>query len=115
MAKEGCDRLLPIPCGPGKPRPVACLRATHTSLVAASSEPSQPMRHAALGPAETALCALGSSTPRPTSLPDGKLLRHSSKVGAVCVDAHVRFCAGGDQRWSSLPRQAIYAIEAGAY
>jgi methyl-accepting chemotaxis protein len=27
-------------------------------------------------------------------------------VGAVCVDAHVRFCAGGDQRWSSLPRQA---------
>src|ERR1022692_3733783 len=29
-----------------------------------------------------------------------------SKVGAVCVDAHVRFCAGGDQRWSSLPRHA---------
>jgi hypothetical protein len=31
--------------------------------------------------------------------------RHSSKVGAVCVKAPVRFCAGGDQRWSSLPRQ----------
>jgi len=24
---------------------------------------------------------------------------------AVCVNAHVRFCAGGDQWWSSLPRQ----------
>ena len=32
------------------------------------------------------------------------LPRHSSKVGAVCVEAPVRFCAGGDQRWSSLPR-----------
>jgi hypothetical protein len=26
-------------------------------------------------------------------------------VGAVCVEALVRICAGGDQRWSSLPRQ----------
>jgi hypothetical protein len=28
-----------------------------------------------------------------------------SKVRAVCVNAPVRICAGGDQRWSSLPRQ----------
>ena len=25
-------------------------------------------------------------------------------VSTVCVNALVRFCAGGDQRWSSLPR-----------
>src|SRR5882724_6924980 len=31
--------------------------------------------------------------------------RHSSTVRAVCVNAPVRICAGGDQRWSSLPRQ----------
>ena len=33
------------------------------------------------------------------------LCRHSSLVRAVCVNALVRICAGGDQRWSSLPRQ----------
>ena len=27
------------------------------------------------------------------------------QVRAVCVNALVRICAGGDQRWSSLPRQ----------
>src|ERR1700745_495787 len=35
----------------------------------------------------------------------GSLSRHSSFRRAVCVNAHVRICAGGDQRWSSLPRQ----------
>ena len=33
------------------------------------------------------------------------LCRHASLVRAVCVNAHVRICAGGGQRWSSLPRQ----------
>src|SRR6516165_2490661 len=28
-----------------------------------------------------------------------------SEVRAVCVNALLRICAGGDQRWSSLPRQ----------
>ena len=32
------------------------------------------------------------------------LRRHSSSVRAVCVNALARICAGGDQRWSSLPR-----------
>jgi hypothetical protein len=31
--------------------------------------------------------------------------RYSSIVRAVCVNAPVRICAAGDQRWSSLPRQ----------
>jgi hypothetical protein len=35
----------------------------------------------------------------------GLLSRHSSFRRAVCVDAHVRICAGGAQRWASLPRQ----------
>ena len=40
------------------------------------------------------LFALDSSTPGPTSIPDGTLHRHSSEVGAVCIEVHVRFCAG---------------------
>jgi D-lactate dehydrogenase, membrane binding len=32
----------------------------------------------------------------------------TSLVRAVCVNALVRICAGGDQRWSSLPRQLQY-------
>ena len=35
----------------------------------------------------------------------GSLSRHPSFRRAVCVDALARICAGGDQRWSSLPRQ----------
>src|SRR6266550_1787467 len=42
---------------------------------------------------ETAWCAASS------------LCRHASLVRAVCVNALIRICAGGDQRWSSLPRQ----------
>src|SRR6266849_3938372 len=37
--------------------------------------------------------------------PAAHFRRHSSTVRAVCVKAPVRICAGGDQRWSSLPRQ----------
>ena len=41
MATKGCERLLPLPCGPGQPRPVECLRATLAAIVAAPSTPSQ--------------------------------------------------------------------------
>ena len=39
-----------------------------------------------------------SSSPRSTSPIYRSLPRHSSEVGAVCVEALVRICAGGDQR-----------------
>jgi len=41
----------------------------------------------------------------PAPLSPSSLLRHSSFIRAVCVNALVRICAGGDQRWSSLLRQ----------
>src|SRR5229473_3435245 len=50
-----------------------------------------------------------SSTPSSAPLSRRTLLRHSSFVRAVCVDAPVRIWAGGDQRWSSLPRQQCRA------
>jgi hypothetical protein len=55
--------------------------------------------------------ALGTSYPSPESVDSSAslsrctLLRHSSFVRAVCVDALVRICVGGNQRWLSLPRQ----------
>src|SRR5216684_3605403 len=51
-----------------------------------------------------------SSTPRSAPLSRCTLLRHSFFVRAVCVDALVRICAGGDQRWSSLPRQLSFSV-----
>jgi len=44
-----------------------------------------------------ALPAVDSSSARSASLSCSSLPRHSSKVGAVCVEAPVRICAGGGQ------------------
>src|SRR6202047_5027384 len=104
MATKGCERLLPLPCGPGKHRPVECLRATLAAIVAAHSTPSQSTTNV-VEPDNPDLQAVDSSPTRFASLSYSSLPRHSSKVGAVCVKAPVRFCAGGDQQWSSLPRQ----------
>src|SRR6266568_2692608 len=46
---------------------------------------------------------MDSGTSCSASLSDATLLRESSEVGAVCVNAHVRICAGGGLRRSSLP------------
>jgi hypothetical protein len=97
-------RLLPLPCGPGKHRPVECLRATLATIVAAHSTPSQSTTNV-VEPDNPDLQAVDSSPTRFASLSYRSLSRHSSKVGAVCVEAPVRFCAGGDQRWSSLPQR----------
>src|SRR5258708_18156309 len=48
---------------------------------------------------------VASPPPHAASLSLCPFCRHSSTIRAVCVDALVRICAGGDQRWSSLPRQ----------
>ncbi len=50
-----------------------------------------------VGPARTDLHPVASSPTRFASLSYSSLPRHSSKVGAVCVEAPVRICAGGDQ------------------
>ena len=53
------------------------------------------------------LVPVDSATPRSASLSSCPLRRHSSSVRAVCVNALARICAGGDQRWSSLPRPLL--------
>src|SRR3989475_8260775 len=53
---------------------------------------------------------MDSGTSCPASLSDATLLRESSEVGAVCVNAHVRICAGGGLRRSSLPLRRTESV-----
>src|SRR2546426_8662269 len=55
----------------------------------------QPTRKDALGTSHPSLEPVDSSTPSSAPLSRCTLLRHSSFVRAVCVDALVRICAGG--------------------
>jgi Reverse transcriptase (RNA-dependent DNA polymerase) len=89
--------LPPLLCSPGKHRPVECLRATSAATVAAHSSPPQPTTRR-VGSVLPDLHAVDSSSTCSASLSYSPLPRHSSKVGAVCVEALVRICAGGDQR-----------------
>src|SRR5260370_21470175 len=86
MATKGCKRLLPLPCGHGKHRRVACLRATLAAIVAVPSTASQSTTNV-VEPDNPDLQAVDSSPTRFASLSCSPLPRHSSKVGAVCVEA----------------------------
>jgi Reverse transcriptase (RNA-dependent DNA polymerase) len=52
-------------------------------------------RHAVLGSAKTAFCALDSSAPCSASIPDRTFRRHSSEVGAVCIKVARTVLCGG--------------------
>src|SRR6476646_10256134 len=94
MAAKGCERLLPLPCGPGKHRPVECLRATSAATVVAHSPPPQSTTRR-VGSVPPDLHAVAASSTCSASLSYSSFSRHSSKAGAVCVKAPVRICAGG--------------------
>ena len=68
------------------------------SPLLANVYPTQPASTGAVGATNPTVEPMGSPTSRPASLSRRTLLRHSSFVRAVCVDALVRICAGGDQR-----------------
>src|SRR5437016_5118673 len=67
MATKGGERLLPLPCGPGKHRPVECLRTTLAAIVAAHSTPSQSTTNV-MEPDNPDLQAVDSSPTRFASL-----------------------------------------------
>src|SRR6266403_6239846 len=81
--------------------------------MAECSGPPQSTRKDVLGTFYPSPEPVDSSTPSSAPLSRRTLLRHSSFVRAVCVDAPVRICAGGDQRWSSLPRHQIVMFPPG--
>src|ERR1700682_6783283 len=97
MASEGCAGLLPIPCCTRQHDSVAHLQTSRVQAMAECSGPPQSARTDALGTPHPSLEPVDSSTPRSAPLSRCTLLRHSSFVRAVCVDALVRICAGGDQ------------------
>src|SRR5665213_1579372 len=105
MASEGGAGLLPISRCSRELDSVARLLAARLQAVAERFSSSQSTRLGALGASVPHLVPVYSSTPRFASLSPCSLRRHSSSVRAVCVNALARICAGGDQRWSSLPRQ----------
>src|ERR1700751_1323767 len=110
MASHCCAGLLPIPCCARQHDSVAHLSTTCQPAVAECPHPAQSASTGAVGKTSPTVEPMGSPTSRPASLSRRTLLRHSSFVRAVCVDALVRICAGGDQQWSSLPRQLrVYA------
>src|SRR5260370_39393066 len=105
MASHCCAGLLPIPCCARQHDSVAHLSTTCQPAVAECPHPAQSASTGAVGATYSTVEPMGSPTSRPASLSRRTLLRHSSFVRAVCVDALVRICAGGYQQWSSLPRQ----------
>src|SRR5215472_16513829 len=104
MASDGGAGLLPIPCCSGKLGSVTHLLAARLPTVAECFSSTQSTRPGALEAPASHLVPMDSTTPRFASLSSRSLRRHSSSVRAVCVNALARICAGGDQRWSSLPR-----------
>jgi hypothetical protein len=83
------------------------LKSATTSSSRATRRQNVTMLHA-MGSFLPSLAPVDSATPHSASLSGCSLRRHSSRVRAVCVNALVRICAGGDQRWSSLPRQLTH-------
>src|ERR1039457_1168747 len=114
MASEGGAGLLPISRCPRELDSVARLLAARLQTVAECFSSSQSTRPGALGAFVPHLVPVDSPTPCSASLSSCPLRRHSSSVRAVCVNALARICAGGDQRWSSLPRQLSVEFFGGA-
>jgi hypothetical protein len=97
VAPEGRAGLLPIPRCSREHDSVAHLQTSRVQAMAECSGPPQSTRTDALGASYPSLEPVDSSTPRSAPLSRCPLLRHSSFVRAVCVDALVRIRAGGDQ------------------
>ena len=82
---------------PGNTGQLRIFQASHLPVVAERSRPSQSTRAGGLGPSQPTAQPVDSATHAFCILILTTLRRHSSSVRAVCVNAHVRICAGGDQ------------------
>jgi group II intron reverse transcriptase/maturase len=94
-----------IPCRSGQLDTVAHLCSSRLLAVANCTPTSQSTRTGGVGSTLSTPEPMDSTTPCSASLSHGSLRRYASLVRAVCVNAHVRICAGGGQQWPSLPRQ----------
>src|SRR3954452_4049778 len=95
MVAESRSGLLPIPCHSGQHASAGDLCISRRPAVAILVDPPQSARLCNMVPTERALQKMDSLTTRSAHSPYATLRRHSSKVEAVCVNAHVRIRAGG--------------------
>src|SRR5271154_3478844 len=98
---QGGHWLLPIQCCSRQHRSAANLPTARESAVAERSGSSQSTRKEEVGVTYSGLQQVDTQTPNPAPLSSCSLLRHSSFIRAVCVDAHVRIRPGGAQRVSA--------------
>src|ERR1035438_7963920 len=106
MASEGRQRLLPIPRGARKSPAAEHLQAAHQPAVVSGNRTPQSVCPQKVGGSRSVVRTVDTAPESPAPLSSSSLLRHSSFIRAVCVNALVRIRAGGDQRWSSLLRQS---------
>jgi len=106
VISEGRQRLLPIPRGARKYPAAEHLQAAHQPAVVSDTRTPQSACTQKVGGSHSVVRPVDTAPESPTPLSSSSLLRHSSFIRAVCVNALVRICAGGDQRWSSLLRQS---------
>src|ERR1035438_3214078 len=104
MASEGRQRLLPIPRCARKSPAAEHLQAAHQPTVVSGTRTPQSACPQKVGGSYSVVRTVDTAPESPAPLSSISLLRHSSFIRAVCVNALVRICAGGDQRWSSLLR-----------
>src|SRR5438445_7562433 len=104
MAEAGGARLLPIPCGAGQSTQAKPVSQAVAEAVAADVTPSRPEAAADVGAAGPNLHEVDTCTPHPASLSQRALRRSHPRWEPYAVMPLVRICAGGGQRWSSLPR-----------
>src|ERR1017187_594679 len=104
MASEGRQRLLPIPRGARKSPAAEHLQAAHQPAVVSGNRTPQSVCPQKVGGSRSVVRTVDTAPESPAPLSSSSLLRHSFFIRAVCVNALVRICAGGDQRWSSLLR-----------
>ena len=96
---------LPIPRGARKYPAAEHLQAAHQPAVVSDTRTPQSACTQQVGGSHSVVRPVDTAPESPAPLSSSSLLRHSSFIRAVCVNALVRICAGGDQRWSSLLRQ----------
>src|SRR6202035_5691314 len=104
MASEGRQRLLPIPRSAREYPAAEHLQAAHQSTVVPGTRTPQSTCPQKVGDSHSVVRKMDTAPEGPAPLSPSSLLRHPSFIRAVCVDALVRICAGGDQTWSSLLR-----------
>src|SRR6202035_1818463 len=104
MASEGRHWLLPIPRSARKSATAEHLQAAYQPAVVPGTRKPQAACPQKVGATPSVIRTVDTTSEGPAPTPSGPLLRHPSFIRAVCVNALVRICAGGDQRWSSLLR-----------